>query len=55
MYVNSHRLTLSNNRPIQCVLRWDETRYTNDNKISEKYIKTFSVALIKYQDEVYNK
>ena len=48
-------LSHMSNRLIQYVLRWDETQYTEDNKMSGKYTKTYGVALIKYQDDVYNK
>ena len=34
---------------------WDETQYTNDDKLVKSIQKMMSVTLIKYQDEVYNR
>ena len=41
--------------PINMFMSWDETKYTNDDKLVKSIQKMMSVALIKYQDEVYNR
>ena len=40
---------------INMFMIWDETQYTNDDKLVKSIQKMMSVALIKYQDEVYNR
>ena len=55
-YVNRQRLALSHEQPPQLICLWVGMRqYTNDDKWVNIIHKIMSVALIKYQDEVYNK
>ena len=41
--------------PINMFVSWDETQNTNDDKLVKTIQRMMSVALIKYQDEVYNR